>query len=64
MFSGNTCASLMFIKVEAETPDNRFLDYRSLFTFDLTKKACLRDFPAIEAALKSAWCAKKFTGPG
>ena len=51
-------------KVEAETPDNKFLDYRSLFMFDLTKKACLRDFPAIEGALKSAWCEKKFTGTG
>ena len=41
-----------------------FLDYDTLFKFDLTKKACVRDLPAIAMGLRTAWCDRKFTGPG
>ena len=51
-------------KVLAEKRDNKFLDYGTIFKFDLTKKACLSDLPAIQEALKTAWCKRKFPGSG
>lgn len=46
-----------------ETPENEFLDYDSLFKFDLTKKACLADLVAMEVKILEAWCEKKYPGP-